>query len=106
MIRKKRRSRRNSLWMQIAGGGFKGGCIYGRTDDVGYTIVENRFTVPDMFATILHQLGLDHRRVHFKHAGRFEDATDSVVTGATIHDETIRTTLLGRRQLRRSRTQA
>ena len=73
----------------LTGGGFRGGCIYGKTDDVGYTVVENRLTVPDMFATILHQLGLDHRRVHYKHAGRFEDATDSVVTGAQVHRDII-----------------
>ena len=77
----------------FAGGGFKGGCIYGKTDEVGYTIVENPFTAPDMFATITHQLGLDHRRVHYKHAGRFEDATDSVVTGARVHDELVNTPL-------------
>jgi uncharacterized protein (DUF1501 family) len=77
----------------LAGGGFKGGCIYGKTDEVGSTVVENPFTAPDMFATIMHQLGLDHRRVHYKHAGRFEDATDSVVTGARIHEAVIDTPL-------------
>ena len=50
--------RAGTLW--LAGGGFKRGCIYGKTDEVGYTAVENSFSVPDLFATILHQLGLDH----------------------------------------------
>ncbi len=79
----------------LIGGGFRGGCIYGRTDDVGYTVVENRLTVPDMFATIMHQLGLDHQRVGYGHAGRFEDATDSVVSEAQVHEGIIHGPLHG-----------
>ena len=79
--------RAGSLW--LAGGGFKGGTIHGETDDVGFTVVKDRFSMPDMFATILHQLGLDHRKLKFKHSGRFENASDDVVTGAHIHRDII-----------------
>ena len=75
----------------LAGGGFKKGLTYGATDEVGYTVVENRFTAPDMFACVMHQMGLDHREVKFEHAGRLEDATDSVVTDAKLHPDIIAT---------------
>ena len=78
----------------LAGGGFKGGLTYGATDDVGYTATENPFSVPDMFATIMHQMGIDHSRLVYKHAGRFESATDDVVTGAKVHPEIINSPLL------------
>jgi hypothetical protein len=79
--------RAGSLW--LAGGGFKGGYVHGSTDDVGYTVVEKRFSVPDLFATMLHQLGLDHRRLTYPHAGRDESATDDVVTNAHVHPEIV-----------------
>jgi hypothetical protein len=79
--------------MLLAGGGFKRGFTYGETDDVGYTAVQNPFSVPDMFATVLHQLGIDHRRLVYKHAGRYESATDDVVTGANVHSQIIETPL-------------
>jgi len=84
--------RAGSLW--IAGGGFKGGYIYGETDPVGYTVARDRFSVPDMFATVFHQLGLDHRRLRYQHAGRYESSTDDVVTGARIHSELVDTPLM------------
>ena len=52
-----------SLWM--AGGGIKGGKAYGATDELGYHAVENRVMVADLHATILHLLGLDHKRVTY-----------------------------------------
>ncbi len=75
----------------LAGGGFRRGCIYGATYDVGYTAVKNHFSVPDMFACILHQLGLDHSALSYEHAGRSESASDDVVTGAHIHPDIIET---------------
>jgi hypothetical protein len=48
-----------SVWM--AGGGVKGGMAHGATDEVGFHAVENRHYVTDVHATVLHQLGLDHR---------------------------------------------
>jgi len=50
-----------SVWM--AGGGIKGGIVHGATDEIGFHAVENRHYVTDIHATILHQLGLDSRRM-------------------------------------------
>jgi len=50
-----------SVWM--AGGGIKGGVVHGATDEIGFHAVENRHYVTDIHATILHQLGLDSRRL-------------------------------------------
>ncbi len=63
-----------SVW--LAGGGAKGGTIYGATDDFGYRAVTDRCKVSDLHATILHLLGLDHRRLTFHHHGRDERLTD------------------------------
>ena len=63
-----------SLW--LAGGGIKGGQAYGATDELGYHAVENRTMVADLHATILHQLGLDHKRVNYHLHGRDERLTD------------------------------
>lgn len=56
-----------SIWM--AGGGIKPGITYGVTDDYGYNIVENPVAVQDLNATILHCLGLDHRKLAIDHQG-------------------------------------
>ena len=82
---------RNAFSLWLAGGGFKGGHIHGATDEVGYKAVENRVSVPDLHATILHQLGLDHDRLSYPHAGRNETLTDSAVTSATIVTELVGT---------------
>ena len=63
-----------SMW--LAGGGIKGGQAYGATDELGYHAVENRVMVADLHATILHQLGLDHKRVTYNVHGRDERLTD------------------------------
>lgn len=63
-----------SLW--LAGGGIRGGQAYGATDELGYHAVENRSMVADLHATILHLLGLDHRRLSFRLQGRDERLTD------------------------------
>ncbi len=75
---------RNAFTIWFAGGGFRPGLIYGRTDDFGYKSVEDRVSVPDMIATVMHQLGLDHRNTHYPHAGRMETPTDVTVTGARV----------------------
>jgi len=54
-------------WM--AGGGIQGGISYGNTDELGLRAVENRVSVPDWHATILHQLGLDHEILNFPRNG-------------------------------------
>ena len=77
-----------SLW--LAGGGFKKGYAHGGTDDFGYKATVNRVSVPNLQATILQLLGLDHRRLTFSHAGRDETPTDSTITGAQAVKELIR----------------
>lgn len=63
-----------SLWM--AGGGIKGGTIYGATDEFGFRAVENPVTAHDLHATMLHLLGLDHERLTYRYAGRDFRLTD------------------------------
>jgi hypothetical protein len=63
-----------SVW--LAGGGIRGGQTYGATDELGYHAVENRVMVADLHATILHLLGLDHRKVTYAVNGRDERLTD------------------------------
>ncbi len=62
-----------SLWM--AGGGIKPGTVYGATDDLGYEAVENRVSVTDWHATILHLLGLDYQKLIFDQNGLKEKLT-------------------------------
>ena len=56
-----------TMWM--AGGGAKGGTIYGQTDDFSYNIVENPVHVRDFHATVLHLLGINHEKFTFKTQG-------------------------------------
>jgi hypothetical protein len=56
-----------TMWM--AGGGAKGGTIYGQTDDFSYNIVADPVSVHDFHATILHMLGIDHERFTYKYQG-------------------------------------
>src|SRR5881396_1572592 len=49
--------------MWLAGGGIKGGTIYGATDDFGFKAIENKTTIHDLHATMLHLLGIDHTRL-------------------------------------------
>jgi hypothetical protein len=70
-----------SMWM--AGGGIKPGVTIGKTDDVGYNIVEDAVSVHDLHATILNQLGLDHKRLTYSFQGRNFRLTD--VEGELVH---------------------
>ncbi|QOV89463.1 DUF1501 domain-containing protein [Humisphaera borealis] len=63
-----------SVW--LAGGGVKGGVVHGVTDDFGYNVVENGVSVPDLHATALHLLGLDHKRLTYPFMGRNFRLTD------------------------------
>ena len=63
-----------TMWM--AGGGVKPGYRYGATDELGYHAVENRCTIHDLHATILHLMGLDHERLTYRHLGRDFRLTD------------------------------
>ncbi len=71
-----------SLWM--AGAGIKGGTVYGRTDEYGYRVVENKTSVHDLHATMLHQLGIDHILQTYRFSGRDIRLTD--VHGHVVHD--------------------
>ena len=63
-----------SVW--LAGGGVRGGMSYGETDEYGYKGVENRVHVHDFQATILHLLGLDHKKLTYRYSGRDYRLTD------------------------------
>lgn len=71
-----------SVWM--AGGGIKGGTVYGATDEFGFRAQENPVTAHDLHATILHTLGFDHTKLTFRYAGRDFRLTD--VHGQVLHD--------------------
>jgi len=73
-----------SLW--LAGGGFKKGHVHGATDDFGYMSTDKIVRVPDLHATLLHTLGLDHTRLSFPHEGRDDTLTDFAVTNAKVVD--------------------
>ena len=66
----------NGYSIFLAGGGFRGGVAFGRTDDFGNSIAESPLTIHDIHATILHQLGLDHERLTFRFGGRDVSLTD------------------------------
>ena len=71
-----------TMWM--AGGGIKSGQVYGKTDDFSYNVAENGVHVHDFQATVLHQLGVDHEQLTFKHQGRRYRLTD--VHGEVVKD--------------------
>ena len=66
----------NAFTMWMAGGGIKGGSHYGASDEFGYKAVENRVSVNDLHATILHLLGIDHERLTYFFNGRNFRLTD------------------------------
>jgi hypothetical protein len=59
----------------LAGGGVKGGCVYGTTDEIGLYAIEDRVHVHDLHGTILHCLGMDHKKLTLLHSGREERPT-------------------------------
>ncbi|MEI7853422.1 MAG: DUF1501 domain-containing protein [Planctomycetota bacterium] len=71
-----------SMWM--AGGGIKGGMTYGNTDEFGYSAVEKPVPVHDIHATMLHLMGIDHKKLAFKFQGRDFRLTD--VHGNVLKD--------------------
>ncbi|QDV49727.1 DUF1501 domain-containing protein [Gimesia fumaroli] len=71
-----------TMWM--AGGGVKGGLQYGATDDYGYYAVKNKVHIHDLHASILHLLGLDHKKLTYQFAGRDFRLTD--VHGEVMYD--------------------
>jgi hypothetical protein len=68
----------------LAGGGVKGGTVYGASDEFGYNAVENKVHIHDLHATILHLLGFDHEKLTYRYNGRDFRLTDvygSVIKG-------------------------
>ena len=74
----------NAFLMWMAGGGVKAGFSYGASDDLGYLPAENPVSVHDFHATLLHLLGLDHKRLTYEHDGRSMRLTD--VSGCVVHE--------------------
>jgi hypothetical protein len=70
-----------SMW--LAGGGVKGGAVYGATDEYGFHAVENKVEVHDLHATMLHLLGIDHKRLTYRFGGRDMRLTD-------VHGEVVK----------------
>ena len=70
-----------TVW--LAGGGIKGGTIFGATDDYGYHAVEDKVEVHDLHATMLHLLGMDHKRLTLRFGGRDMRLTD-------VHGEVVK----------------
>lgn len=70
-----------TIW--LAGGGVKGGLIHGATDDYGYFAVQDKTEIYDLHATMLHLLGIDHKRLTFRFGGRDMRLTD-------VHGEVVR----------------
>jgi hypothetical protein len=73
-----------SLW--LAGGGVKGGTVFGATDELGYYAVEDKCEIYDLYATLLHLLGIDHEKLTFRYGGRDFRLTD-------VHGQVIKAVL-------------
>ena len=71
-----------SSW--LCGAGVRGGMVFGKSDELGDGVAENEVNVHDLQATILHLLGMDHKRLTYRHAGRDFRLTD--VHGHVVHD--------------------
>ena len=63
-----------SIW--IAGGGIKGGTVYGETDEFGYHVTQDKCDFYDLWATVSHKLGIDHENLTYRHGGRDLRLTD------------------------------
>ncbi|MFO0880638.1 MAG: DUF1501 domain-containing protein [Gemmataceae bacterium] len=73
-----------SMW--LAGGGVKGGTIHGKTDEYGYHVIENKVEIHDLHATMLHLLGMDHKKLTYRFGGRDMRLTD-------VHGEVVQAIL-------------
>jgi hypothetical protein len=73
-----------TIW--LAGGGVKKGHVYGETDEFGYKVVANKVEIHDLHATLLHLLGIDHKRLTVRFGGRDMRLTD-------VHGEIVKEVL-------------
>ena len=74
-----------SMW--VAGGGFKPGITYGKTDELGYNITDDPVDVHDLHATILHQMGIEHTKLTYRFQGRdfrLTDVAGNVITKLVV----------------------
>src|SRR5262249_27548404 len=71
-----------TVW--LAGGGFKAGHAHGATDEFGHLVVKGKVHMPDLHATILHPLGLDHEKLTFRYSGRDFGLTE--VSGQVVKE--------------------
>ncbi len=62
--------------MVVAGGGVKGGIMYGESDELGFSVAQDKVSVHDLQATLLHQLGFNHERLTYRFQGRDYRLTD------------------------------
>ena len=67
---------KDAFCVWLAGGGVHGGITVGKTDELGYYPAEDPVAIHDLHATILHLLGIDHKRLTYKHQGREFRLTD------------------------------
>jgi len=74
-----------SMW--LAGGGVKGGQVYGATDEFGFQAMENKVHVHDLHATILDLMGIDHERLTYRYGGRDYRLTD--VSGRVVRETVV-----------------
>ena len=68
----------------MAGGGIKPGYTYGETDHMGFKVIHGKVHIHDLHATMLHLLGLDHKRLTWRHIGRDFRLTD--VYGSVVKE--------------------
>jgi hypothetical protein len=68
----------------MAGGGVKGGVSYGESDEIGFKAAVNRVSINDFHATVLHLMGLDHKKLTYRYNGRDFRLTD--VAGTVVKD--------------------
>jgi uncharacterized protein (DUF1501 family) len=76
----------NGYSIFMAGGGFKGGMAFGETDEFGNSVASDPVDIHDIHATLLHQMGVDHEKLIFRHGGRDQRLTD--VHGRVMRDLT------------------
>ena len=69
--------------MWLAGAGIRSGTVHGETDDYSYNIVRDPVHIHDLNATVMHLLGIDHKRLTYRHQGRDYRLTD-------VHGEIVR----------------
>ncbi|MEM9588928.1 MAG: DUF1501 domain-containing protein, partial [Planctomycetota bacterium] len=76
----------SAFTMWLAGGGIRGGMALGSTDDIGYEAVEDKVSPHDLHATLMHALGIDHRRLTYLHQGLPQRLTNITQPSRIVHE--------------------